>query len=291
MSFFDQVYDDMSWNEVCYRLPSDLAINALQRRINNLDTLRMFFDSVGSQPVSVQSLKEHVNAIISDEDPEDILDTFEKDYEKTLFNWLDNTNRKRIKDHDPDKLSTKFLFNATDSDDDKGLKVILDRVLNEDPFSQAHLRAVLGKTDDKHFNSLIDTVLRDSRPEVRVCVLGVSGLSNKSLISDHQKVIGLKALVKCGNHRPVTSMSVLNVGVFGSLRPLERLSALETYFSYFPKYRKIQAFDPAPTQEEFDMILFAGCIEHNDKVTKLHEAYKLITEEDAPEPDVDEESV
>ena len=48
MSFFDQAYDEMSWQEICYRLPSELAIDALQRRINNLDTLRMFFDNVGN---------------------------------------------------------------------------------------------------------------------------------------------------------------------------------------------------------------------------------------------------
>ena len=47
MSIFDQAYDNMSWQEVCYRLPGDLAVNALKRRVNNLDTLKMFFDNVG----------------------------------------------------------------------------------------------------------------------------------------------------------------------------------------------------------------------------------------------------
>lgn len=289
MSFFDQAYDDMSWQEVCYRLPSELAVNALQRRITNLDTLRMFFDNVGIQSSGIEVLKELVNTVVTEEEPEDIMDMFEKDYEKVLFNWLSPNNKKRIKDHDPDKLSTKFLFNATDSDDKDGLRVILDRVLAEDPVSQSHLRAVLNKTDDQHFNSLIDTVIRDQRPEVRVCILGVAGLSNKNLVSDHQKVIGLKALVKCQGYRPVTSMSVLPVSVFGSLKPLERLAALEMYFSYFPKNRKVPAFSPVPSQEEFDMILFAGCIEHNDKVTKLNEAYKAITEDDPPEAEEDED--
>ena len=290
MSFFDQAYDNMSWQEVCYRLPSELAVAALQRRINNLDTLRMFFDNVGTRSIGIPVLKELVNEIVTDEEPDDIMEMFEKDYEQVLFNWLDNNNRKRIKEHDPDKLSTKFLFNATDSDDREGLKVILDRILQEDPFSQAHLRAVLNKTDDEHFNTLIDTVIRDSRPEVNVCVLGVAGMSNKSLISNHQKVLGLKALVKCQDYHPTASMSVLNVDVFGALKPLERLTALEKYFSYFPIHRKIPAFDPAPTQEEFDMILFAGCIEHNDKVTKLNETYKNITEIDPPEAEEEDDA-
>lgn len=289
MSFFDQVYDNMSWQEVCYRLPGELAVTALQRRISNLDTLRMFFDNVGTKPVGIPVLKELVNTIITDEEPEDIMEMFEKDYEIVLFNWLNDNNRKRIKDHDPDKLSTKFLFNATDSDDREGLRVILDRVLQEDPFSQSHLRAVLNKTDDKHFYSLLDTVVRDSRPEVNVCVLGVAGLSNKSLISDHQKVIGLKALVKCQSSHPVASMSVLNIGAFESLKPLERLTALEKYFSYFPIHKKVQAFDPVPAQEEFDMILFAGCIEYNDKVAKLNETYKNITQASAPEKENEED--
>lgn len=288
MSFFDQAYDNMSWQEVCYRLPSELAVTALQRRINNLDTLRMFFDNVGTRSVGISVLKELVNKIVTDEEPDDIMEMFAEDYEQVLFNWLDGNNRKRIKEHDPDKLSTKFLFNATESDDKEGLKVILDRVLQEDQFNQAHLRAVLNKTNDEHFNTLIDTVIRDSRPEVNVCVLGVAGLSNKSLISNHQKVLGLKALVKCQDNNPVATMSVLNIDVFGALKPLERLTALEKYFNYFPIHRKIPAFDPVPTQEEFDMILFAGCIEHNDKVTKLNETYKNITEIDPPE--VEEEN-
>ena len=58
MSFFDQAYDDMSLEEVCYRLPSDLAVNALKRRVTNLDTLMSFIEKVQSPlwactPVSV----------------------------------------------------------------------------------------------------------------------------------------------------------------------------------------------------------------------------------------------
>lgn len=283
MSFFDQAYDDMSWQEVCYRLPSELAVSALKRRVNNLDTLRMFFDNVGSQPASVKELKEHVNLLVSDEDPDDILDIFEDKYEKVLFAWMDSANKSRLKEHDPDKLSTTFLFNVTKSEDRAGLRVLLDRVLDEDPINQAHLRSVLNKADDEHFTPLVDSILKDSRPEVRVCSLGVTGVTNKSILSDHQKAIGLKALAKCASHHPVGSIMMLNIDVFASLKPMERLVALEKYLSYFPRHKKVQAFSPAPSQEEFDMILFAGCIEHNDMVTKLNKTYKAITEDDPPE--------
>jgi hypothetical protein len=282
MSFFDQAYDEMSWQEICYRLPSELSISALKRRINNLDTIKMFFDNVGAQPSSVKSLKKHVNEILATESPQDILNTFNSNYEKVLFSWLDPNNTKRIKEHDVSKLSTKFLFNITDSDNREGLKLIMDRMLNEDPVNQAHLRSVLNKASDKNFTTLVDSVLKDSRPEVRVCALGVSGLSNREMLSDHQKSMALKAMAKCTSDRPIGSIMVLNIDVFANLKPMERLIALYRYLSYFPRYEKVPAFDPVPTQSEFDMILFAGCIEHNDMVNKINTIYKQITEEDPP---------
>ena len=291
MNFFDQAYDEMSWKEVCYRLPSDLAVRALQRRITNLDTLRMFFENVGSQPASVKPLKEHVNSLVAQEDPKDVMDLFEKDYETTLFNWLDDDNKKRIKNDDADRLSTKFLFNVTGADDKEGLNVLMERVLADSILNQSHLRSILNKADSDIFNTLIDKVLKDSRPEVRVCALGVAGLSNQESLSDFQKTIALKALAKCANPHPVGSISVLNVDVLSNLRPDERLTALERYFNYFPRYRKVAAFNPMPSKEEFDMILFAGCIEHNDRVTKLNETYQLITEADPPEVEDEEEDV
>ena len=49
-------------------------------------------------------------------------------------------------------------------------------------------------------------------------------------------------------------------------------------------------FNPAPSEEEFQLILFAGCIEHNERVVKLNELYKQITEADPPK-DADEDEV
>ncbi len=285
MSFFDQAYDDMSWQEVCYRLPSELAVNALKRRITNLDTLKICFDNLGNQPSTIKALKDHVNVVLSGAKIDDIFTTFDETYHPVLFNWMTQDNINRFKTYDPSKLGMKLLFNLTDSKDQDGLNAIMDKILAEPEFNQAHLRSVLRKADDKCVMGMLNKVVQDPRPEVRVCVLSVPGLSNKETVSDLQKIIGLKALAKCASSQPLKTINVLNISVFNSLRPLERLTALEKYLSYFPVYKKVAAFDPAPSEEEFQMILFAGCIEHNDKVTKLHELYKQITQMDPPNQD------
>ena len=156
MGFFDQAYDEMSWKEVCYRLPSELAISALKRRITNLDTLRMFFDNLGSQPSSIKDLKDHVNSILSGESLDDIFAMFEEKYHPTLFTWMTQDNITRFKSYDPTKLSLKFLFNVTDSKDQAGLEAIFDKIIAEQEVNQNQLRSVLRKTDDKCLPPLLD---------------------------------------------------------------------------------------------------------------------------------------
>lgn len=282
MSFFDQAFDEMSWQEICYRLPSDLAVNALKRRITNLDTLKMFFDNAGTQPSGVKALKEHANVILSGATLDDIFNTFDAKYHPTLFSWMTQDNIDRFKSYDPNKLGLKFLFNIADSKDQAALDAIMDKILAEQTFNQAHLRSVLRKADDKCLASLLDKIIKDARPEVRANILCVPGLTNKEMVSDLYKTLGLKALAKCTGFQPIAAINVMSMNVFSNLKPMERLTALEKYLSYFPVYQKVKVFDPAPSDEEFQMILFAGCIEHNDKVTKLLEQYKQITEADPP---------
>lgn len=290
MSFFDQMYDEMTWQEVCYRLPSELAINALRRRITNLDTLKMFFENVGTQPSGVNELKDHVNNLISDEDVDDILDTFDSDFHPTLFNWLSSSNVARVKDHDPDKLSTKFLFNLTDSKDKDGLKGIFRRILDDDP-TQSQMRAVLRKADDVCLPPLLDMLMKDKRPEIKACLLSIPGLTNSELVNDHQKVIGLKAFAKCEGYKPLDSINRLSVNIFSALRPKERIDVLGRYLDYFPNYGRINPFDPEPSEEEFQMILFAGCVEYNDEINKINEKYKLITDTDPPSEPEEEDDI
>jgi hypothetical protein len=281
MGFFDQAYDEMSWKEVCYRLPSELAINALKRRITNLETIKMFVENVGSQPANIVALKDHVNDIISNEDVENILDVFEDKFHPVLFNWLSKNNSTRIKDHDPSKLSTKFLFNLTNSSDRSGLQEVFKRVLDEDA-SPSKIRAVLRKADDVCMPPLLNILMRDSRPEVRACLLCVPGLTNSELVTDHQKVIGLKAMAKCDRHIDFGYTNKLSINVFSALKPKERLEALERYLSFFPVYKRVEAFDPSPSDDEFRMILFAGCVEYNEEVNKINEKYNLIVNTDPP---------
>jgi hypothetical protein len=282
MGFFDDAYDEMSWQEVSSRLPSELAVSALKRRITNLDTLKMFFDSVAKQPNSVIALKDHINQIVSDAKLDDIFNLFDETYHPRLFNWLGQDNIDRIKNHDPDQLSIKFLFNITKSDDKESLCMLLNRVLtNDEDYSYNYVRSILGKSDDKCLAPLVDMIIKDKRPSVRAMVLAIPGLSNNELVGDHHKVIGLKAFAKC-NHNPLDSINMLDINIFKNLRPLERLNALEKYLSFFPLYKRVKVFNPEPTEEDFQFILFAGCIEHNERVEKIHNLYNQITSEDPP---------
>jgi len=280
MSFFDQAYDVMSWKEVCYRLPSELAVNALKRRVTNLDTLKMFFDNVGSQPATIKDIKNHVNTLLASVSLDDIFNTFDAKYHPTLFNWMTSENTNRFKGYDPTKLGLKFLFNITGAKDQAALEAIMDKVLIEPELNLAHVRSVLSKADDSCVAPLINKISVDTRPEVRACLLSVPG-SNSYKVSELQKIIGLKALAKCASS-PLGAINVLSLTAFASLRPAERMICLERYLACFPVYQKIPAFDPSPSEEELKIILFAGCIEQNDLVTRLLERYKQITKMDPP---------
>ncbi|MFA5024260.1 MAG: hypothetical protein WC523_04850 [Patescibacteria group bacterium] len=285
MSFFDQAYDAMTWQEVCYRLPSELAISALKRRVTNLDTLKMFFDNVGTQPANIKQLKEHVNSVLSSEKIDDVFNNFDSTYHPTLFNWMTKENSDRFKAVDLSKLGLKFLFNLTDSKDQAGLDAIMDKVLSED-INSAHIRSVLSKADDKCVAPLLNKLSVDVRPEVRACLLCVPG-SNSDKVSELQKIIGLKALAKCTSS-PLNAVNMLGLGVFSSLRPAERMVALERYLDCFPNYHKMPAFIPAPSEEELRIILFAGCLTENESTNKIMEKYKLITEADQPKDEEEE---
>lgn len=282
MTFFDQVYDEMSLQQVCTRLPGELAISAVKRRITNIDTLKMFFDNIGSkQPNNISELKNHINDLISGIELDDIFNTFGENYHPVLFGWLNDKNTIRLRDYDTEKLSLKFLFNIAKSDDEKILTSIMHRVLNED-FDLSKVRAVLRKADDKCLHPLIEMLVKDKRPEVRSMILCIPGLTNNELIGDFQKTIGLKAFAKCpDDHLPIINM--LDMNLFKSLRPLERITALEKYLKFFPLYNRVNVFTTVPTEEEFKLILFAGCLNYNERVNNINILYNKITSEDPPE--------
>ena len=117
MSIFDKAYDEMTMAQICSRLPGELAVRALRRRILNLDTLFSFVEVNGSSNTNVGELKNHVNGILASSSLDDIFNTFKQEAHPTLFQWLDSDNTKRIKENAKDKLTTTFRFNLTDSDD------------------------------------------------------------------------------------------------------------------------------------------------------------------------------
>lgn len=282
MSFFDQIYDEMTWEEVCSRIggEGELAVNALRRRITNLETLKMFFDNAGKKPTIVKALKEHVNSILNQFEVNDIFNAFgDEKYQPTLFTWMDQNNITRFRGFDQAKLGTKFLFNITDAKDQAGLEAMMHKILAEPEVNQPHLRAILRKADSKCLPTLLDCVLRDPRPEVKANILAVHG---KDMVSDLHKVIGLKALAKCKDN-PLASINVMSMGIFGILKPLERIVALEKYMSFFPLYKKTNVFDPASSWEEVQLILFVGCEEYSERIAELNKTYKSITDEDPPE--------
>lgn len=286
MGFFDKQYDQMNLQEVCYRLPSELAVGSLKRRITDLMTLLDFVKTVGGQPTFVPELKEHINNLISNETVPNVLAVFDKEQHKSLFGWLNETNKNRLKNEGRASLDRKFLFNLAGNKDLEDLKAVLTNILEEPEVKIMAVSSVLNKADPEIFGQLMDIVIRDKRPEVRQCVLALNS-KNANLVSDNQLLVGLKAFVVSFTKLP--QINKLDFKLFSNLKPLERLGALGKYFTYFRPYHKISVFSTNPSQEEFDTILFAGCLEHNDLVVELNEKFKQLTQMDEPVKDTDDE--
>lgn len=278
MSIFDQAYDKMSWKDVCCRLPGNLAVEALKRRATNLETIKMFVKNINSSAMKVNTLKSHINNILSNYTVNEILDTFDdpKDY-PILFNWISNKNIERIKNQGYDKLDIKLAFNLTNSDDITGMSKILDKILAEPKVKQSHINAILRKADSICMPSILDKIIKDSRPEVRCCLLAIPGLTNNKMVSNHQKVIGLKAFSKCADSMPLAMINKLPISVFSALKVKERMIAMEKYLNYFPENHEISIFVPKVSDEEFNAVMFAGCIGEYEKFEKISDKYNKIT--------------
>ena len=287
---FDNAYDEMSWGEICCRLPGELAVKAVKRRILNLETLSMFFDAVGRQPQNANDIKMHINGLIENSSLDDIFDAIDQAKHPILFNWLDDRNIKRIKEGAQDKLSTVFKFNLANDSDEEILLSILDEILSEQidsigSGSSSRIRAVLEKADVNVFNKMAQTVLKDSRPEVRASVLGINNHKNMQSLTHMERMVALKAFAKLPNTSTLPHVGRLDFKLFAELKPLERLGALEMYLNYFPNYKKISPFAPMCTEQEFHFLLFAESIAFHDRVVALNNKFKDITEMDPPVSD------
>lgn len=279
-----QAYDEMGLDEVVCRLPSEFAIDSLKRRIDGIDKLKDLFEARDAGGANkCNEIKNHINEIISTTKIDDIFNEFSAEYHPTLFGWLNEINRERILKDGKDKLTIEFIFNLTKDDDLAGMSYVLNRILSENEPEIPKVISVLNKIDTEHFQELARSVIKDSRPKVRSSILSVHSRGNVDTISDHQKMIGLKAFAKIpASEESSRHIQPLDFKLFQNLKPLERIMALDRYLGYFPQYKKIKVFNPEPTEDELDSILFAGCFQFNDVVEDIMKKYNAITKDNEP---------
>jgi len=258
MSFFEQAFDAMTMGEIICRLPG----------LSKLESIRS-----------------HINQVLSGESVDDILETFEENTHPKLFQWMSSDNSLRVKDEGIDKIDVKFTFNLTKSDDLDGLGDVLNIVLAEDSADAPKIQAVLEKATADVFNNLINKVLKDERELVRAIPICLSYRQRKNL-TDHQKLISLKAYA---SSMPGRTIDVLDFKLFSQLRAGERYSVLSTYLGQFPSYRKYKCFDPMPSETEFDVLLFAGSIDDHELIGAIRKKFEAVTKLDPPATDDSEE--
>ena len=280
----NQAYDEMDLSEVICRLPGEFAVNSIRRRIDSVDKFKEFFKSPDAGGAGkFKEVRNHINEVVSKTSVSDIFNVLSTEYHPTLFKWLNDINKTRLIEDGKDKLSVEFIFNLTESKDLEGLRYILDRVLSDNIPQIPKVTSILNKIDEEYFQSLAESVIKDDRPKVKSSILSVHNRANFSTISDHQKMIALKAFAKIpASDEGVRNIQNIDFKLFQSLKPLERIMALDRYLSYFPTHRKIKVFDPEPTSDEFDSILFAGCFQFNDVVEDIVKKYNSITKDEKP---------
>lgn len=282
--FMDKIYDEMELMEVICRLPGELAIKAIKRRIPGADNLAEFFDAaaVENETSKCGAVKNHVNSIVGKyDDICHVLDVIGEKYHSVLHGYLNDMNKTRLVVEGADRLSVKFLFNLTDHDDADGMKKVLDKALAEQDTVPSQILSILNKSAPENCQTLINIVLKDKRPLIQSTVLSVGNEYNFKTISEHQKMIALKAFAKIpSSQEGIKGIQPLDFKLFQDLKPLERLLALDRYLSYFPVYKKRKAFNPEPSVEDFDAILFAGCFQYYDLVEGIKEKYDAITKDD-----------
>ena len=282
----NQAYDEMEFEEVICRLPSEFAIGSIKRRVTDVAGLvKLFRARDGGGASKVKEIKSHVNDIIENSSIDDIFTSLTEGYHPTLFGWLNDKNRDRIIEDGKDKLTVEFVFNLTNSKDLDGMQYVLDRILSEQEPSTSKVMSVVNKIDSTQFQMLIKTVLKDERSKIRSIILSINNLHNFKTISNHQKMIALKAFAKIpSSDKSVRHIQPIDFKLFKDLKPLERIMALDRYLNYFkPTSKKQEVFDPEPTADELDSILFAGCFEFNDVVEDIKNKYSAITTESKEE--------
>lgn len=284
MSFIEKIYDQLSLEEIICRIPSEHALNALKKRVSDLNGLKLFFNANDAGGASKsKTVKEHINTVLGQSDPKEIFSEFDQSYHTAIFGWLNDENKKKFVNEARDVMTIEFVYNISDTKSIEDMDYITDRILNASVLEPSKITTVLRSVEKNIFATLLNKVLRDQRPEARATVLSIVG-KNFEEVSDHQKMIGLKAFAKLSSDSAkVNHINSLDFKLFKDLKPLERIMALDKYLDHFPPYKKIKAFDPEPSEDEMNIILFAGCFQYTDLIDSIKEKYEKITQLDKPE--------
>ncbi len=274
MTNVEQVFEKMSLKQIVCRLPGKHATEAFKKRINKVNKLADFLKAANRQTQSLKNIKEHINNVINDSNINELLKSMDSKHYSTLYGWLDQSNRNRFLKEGKGKLSIEFLFNLTDSSDLEGMKDIFQLILSKEQPKLSQITSVLNKINYKNVEDLIKLINKDN---LYSSLLFISNKTNFDQISDILKIKAVLSLKPNQNEYP-TYIQSLNLNLFKTLNPIQRLNALDAYLSYFPKSMQIIVFNPESTIEEFNL-LFKDCSEFSDLKLKIIDTYHKIINE------------
>lgn len=281
-SIFDQAYDEMTLDEVIYRLPGELAVSAFKRRVKTAeDILEILKVSESKSAASELSVREHINDIIANMPIEDLVKVDEK-YHPRMFKWLNKSNTDRIKEYGVDYISTKLLFNITDPDEHTVWEALLQKTINASPINKTYIARIAEKIDSDYFGSILNIILSNSRPEVRSAVLQIQARPNVSYITEQQLILGLKAYAKCTPSETYEAIRLLDWEWLKQLKAQERFFVIKNYLTHMPEFQKLKVFKNQPSFDEFKNYIFPASIQFNEEFNQLLERYSKVTQEDAP---------
>lgn len=272
-----QAYDEMKLYEVVCRLPGDYAMAALKRRVSSPAGFEKFFSTPDVDGAGkITAVKDYINEVVAGVSVASLLNDVDAKLYPKLFGWLSADNKSRILADGGNILSPEFVFNLSDKSNVDEMVFALRRVLEEPEPGVSKVTSVLNRADASCLNTLVGVVLKDARPLVVSSILSIYSKADK--ITDHQKMIALKAFAKIPESQAGSRhVEPVDFRLFQDLKPLERIMALGRYLGYFSAGGRAAPFNPAPSEEDFDKILFAGAFQYNDLVEDIKKKYQAIT--------------
>lgn len=295
MGFFDDAYDEMSFKEVSFRLPSELAISSIKRRVNNTESAVEFINSA-PKAFEFKEVKDIVNSVMVSDGFKGFFDAF-KEKEATLFKWVSKDNRANLIENHFSDIPLKLAFNMVDKNDADKMKLLFNMIIRDPESVKAQMRAIIDKASVSLKMELIDAVVKSSRDDLKIGVLETSFDKWEELVDNRTIHLCLKSLASHAikndfdvNFVPINALSFSS---FDKLKPMERLASLKAYLKAVdavkrPSGSKIKPFKEDITEEQIENALFAGSVNENDLVTEIKGLFSSIVdpkkEEKADEP-------